>query len=377
MTLCAQTHHRPFRKPRISFVAMLGLLKPNYPPFSAFLSNFIHDIVIQGTIYGILLALLWVPVYRKARGCAQALEMSDSIFFALLLGLTHAGVYATNVGFYTMCDRRGWLLRYKLPRSKAMAPSMELIKRTRRDQLIANLFTFPIFAYGAYFAFEYFGMKSMDAELPSKLEMGRVFARAHLVNDLGFYWVHRLGHHCLFYRFHKKHHEFRGVISEAAEHSSLAEKIFNNFLPTLGGVLFWPTHPLCVACWLGLRLHQAYENHSGYCFEGTLPEILGICHANAVAHHDWHHTVNMGNYGVTMWTDWVFGTMCPYQNKGGFEAYIDIHRSGRLDRLLDLEPIRRGELRSTEWSGSPFSSRADPNSSSTRRSWQKPCLKRT
>lgn len=47
-----------------------------------------------------------------------------------------------------------------------------------------------------------------------------------------------------------QHHEFAGTIGIAAEYANPVEQIFANMLPTLGGVIFFPTHPLCAGVWL-------------------------------------------------------------------------------------------------------------------------------
>ena len=49
--------------------------------------------------------------------------------------------------------------------------------------------------------------------------------------------------------------------------------------------------------WQAARLQQTYEAHSGYCFEGTVWDYLGLSHASDAAHHDYHHSVNRGNFG--------------------------------------------------------------------------------
>jgi sterol desaturase/sphingolipid hydroxylase (fatty acid hydroxylase superfamily) len=49
-----------------------------------------------------------------------------------------------------------------------------------------------------------------------------------------------------------------------------------------------------------LRLQQTYEAHSGYCFAGTFLDRIGLAHSTDAAHHDYHHSVNRGNFG-TIW----------------------------------------------------------------------------
>lgn len=146
-----------------------------------------------------------------------------------------------------------------------------------------------------------------------------------MFNDFGFYFTHRLLHHSSVYKlWHKKHHEFKGTIGFAAEYAHPIEVVLSNQLPTLGGIFLVGTHPLCVFVWLAFRLQQTYEAHSGYCFRNTLLNDfpLYVLHAEAAAHHDHHHTVNLGNFGG--FTDYIFGTMDHWQSVGGEEGYIEL-----------------------------------------------------
>ena len=49
--------------------------------------------------------------------------------------------------------------------------------------------------------------------------------------------------------------------------------------------------------WIVLRLTQTYEAHSGYDFSHTWLGFLGVT-SNESAHHDHHHTTNLGNFGA-------------------------------------------------------------------------------
>ncbi len=71
-----------------------------------------------------------------------------------------------------------------------------------------------------------------------------------------------------------------------------------------------------------LRLQQTYETHSGYCFKGTFLDKIGLAHANQGAHHDYHHTVNFGNFG-TEWMDWICGTQDGFVAGGMHDGYIE------------------------------------------------------
>ena len=66
-------------------------------------------------------------------------------------------------------------------------------------------------------------------------------------------------------------------------------------------------HPLFLFVWLLYRLEETYEGHSGYAFYNTFLHKIGLTHADAALFHDFHHSRNIGNYGMKE-ADVLFGT---------------------------------------------------------------------
>jgi sterol desaturase/sphingolipid hydroxylase (fatty acid hydroxylase superfamily) len=74
--------------------------------------------------------------------------------------------------------------------------------------------------------FEYFGTPAAAAPLPSLLSLFWQFFVCAFINDIGFYWSHRLFHTPFFYqRYHKKHHQYTGTIGFAAEYAHPMEQV--------------------------------------------------------------------------------------------------------------------------------------------------------
>jgi sterol desaturase/sphingolipid hydroxylase (fatty acid hydroxylase superfamily) len=69
--------------------------------------------------------------------------------------------------------------------------------------------------------------------------------------------------------FHKKHHEFVGTISIAAENAHPVENLIANFAPSLLFELTSGPHPFQFYTRLAWILSMTYETHSGFCFYGT------------------------------------------------------------------------------------------------------------
>lgn len=209
--------------------------------------------------------------------------------------------------------------------------------------------TFTLLPLGAYFILYPLmvrgGMPPPGAELPrwgdapwaAAADAWRVFFVAFLLNDWGFYLTHRALHHpALYRRFHKQHHRFTGTVSFAAEYAHPVEVLLSNHMPTLAGCVLMGAHPLVLFVWLVARLEKTYETHSGYSFDGTVMQKLGLANGRGAIWHDFHHSHNQGNFG-NMYIDWLCGTMGPWSENGGWEAYA---RKGGDGRLSYLRPHR-------------------------------------
>jgi sterol desaturase/sphingolipid hydroxylase (fatty acid hydroxylase superfamily) len=55
---------------------------------------------------------------------------------------------------------------------------------------------------------------------------------------------------------------------------------------------------------------------------------LWLNHCDEAIHHDYHHTVNTGNFG-SEWMDWLFGTEDGFMAAGGVEGYLAKRKGGQ------------------------------------------------
>jgi sterol desaturase/sphingolipid hydroxylase (fatty acid hydroxylase superfamily) len=297
--------------------------RPQYPTIFYVIKSMMRDIVWQAGIQGAVIAMLIYPLYQKSRDLAKSYELSDAMYFSIITSLSHTFMYCFVNAFFMSYDYFGLYQKYKLTRKPFMKPKAKLLRKMFTEALISQLITGPPLAYFLYPLFVKFGMYNFDAPLPSFKECAITFMIGHVFNDFGFYLTHRLMHSKPLYKtFHKQHHEFTGTIGFAAEYAGPVEVVVSNQIPTLGGVLFFGCHPLCVWIWLCLRLQQTYEAHSGYCFEGHWTDYVGLSHPESAAFHDHHHTSNQGNFG-SLYTDYIFGTMDHWMSLGGQEGYVN------------------------------------------------------
>jgi methylsterol monooxygenase len=156
-------------------------------------------------------------------------------------------------------------------------------------------------------------MPPQDAPLPDWLTSFKHFMMATLTNEIGFYTAHRIFHEVPgLYRFHKQHHRYIGTIAIAAEFATPPEELIANFLPSFGYCLYAGVPNPILLVWMLQRLFETYESHSGYCFKGSILSRVGLLNAHRAEFHDFHHTVNKGNYGTHLFLDHLLQTMTPF-----------------------------------------------------------------
>ena len=295
------------------------------------------ELVYRTACVGTLLVFALSPIYfmyidllKAVVKTALADVMGHAVYdeqrfvFSLILPLVHTIFYVLFNSIFFTFDLLKLCQQYKLNRKKHQIPTRALLLRTLVEAFISQIILTPVLAYYVQPVFVHYGMLDLASPLPAPKAIATALVIAHLFNDFAFYFTHRILHHKAIYQYvHKQHHEYSGTVSISSEYAHGIEALFSNILPTLGGVMLFPTHPLVVLVWLLMRMWQTYEVHSGFCFRGSLWDKLGLSHARGTAHHDFHHTVNVGNFGEGEYLDYVFGSMRPYMELGLMDGYIN------------------------------------------------------
>eukprot|EP00298_Acanthocystis_sp_HF-20_P030332 c9459_g1_i1.p1 GENE.c9459_g1_i1~~c9459_g1_i1.p1 ORF type:complete len:247 (-),score=86.76 c9459_g1_i1:73-792(-) len=123
--------------------------------------------------------------------------------------------------------------------------------------------------------------------------MGFVF-----VEEIGFYYTHRLSHHPLFYAaVHKRHHEWKSPVAITAIYAHPLEQIFTNLTPIVAGGFIFKSHIILVTIFLVIAVLNTLIAHCGYNF----PYL-------DAKKHDLHHSKTDVNYGFLGLCDWMHKT---------------------------------------------------------------------
>ena len=230
----------------------------------------------------------------------------DAMFWLFPVGTTLVGtvafaVFAAPLTWIAWRDppslRKYRIQERRMPASKIVVPSLVAWAGNLALALVAVVLAWPLLRHTGIHA----------GPLPPWWVMaGQLVAFVYL-DDLGFYWMHRLLHvGWLYKKIHAVHHRQWAPWACGGNYMHPVE-----FLLIVTLALVWPVaigaHVATVWAWIVLRQWEAAEGHSGYSFPWN-PSYLFPGYGGT-EYHDFHHAKFVGNYaGFLGYLDRWFGT---------------------------------------------------------------------
>lgn len=194
----------------------------------------------------------------------------------------------------------GALTQYKIQSSKNVPLSPADLYKLLKQDFINIFIVSPFFSLVASRLLIWRGMTTAPEDMPTFQRFLLDITLILLMQDVLFYYLHRLFHYPPLYRaYHKRHHEFTSPVAIAAVYAHPVEHVCVNLLS-----VWLPTFILGVHCaeywlWFAIVIIGTFINHSGY----HLPFI-----PISPEHHDFHHLVFTENFGTFRYLDWLHGT---------------------------------------------------------------------
>lgn len=165
----------------------------------------------------------------------------------------------------------------------------------------------------AYPLLKFVGFSS-NIDFPTPKEFFIQMLVFNVIEDTGFYWVHRWLHTPWAYaKIHKVHHEYTAPISLTGEIAHPAEFFFNFLVPLMAGpfliALISGLHIATFWAWICFREMRSTDAHSGYNLPFHPLRLLGFIYGGPKM-HDFHHQIHgrQANFGGYKFWDWLMGT---------------------------------------------------------------------
>lgn len=224
-------------------------------------------------------------------------------------------VYWVFGGIYTLLDvtnKPAIICRYKIqPGTNEPVDNKRLMKVigwVLFNQIVVGL-PMALLSYNLY---KYRGFPDVH-ELPTFHWVLFELAIHIIVEEIGFYYSHRILHSRALYKYiHKKHHEWTAPIAVTAIYCHPIEHIFSNLLPPFLGVLVMGSHIATSWLWFSLAILSTLNAHSGY----HLPFFP------SPEAHDFHHLKFNQCYGVLGVLDRIHGTDTLFRSTRAYARHL-------------------------------------------------------
>ncbi|XP_066572573.1 fatty acid hydroxylase domain-containing protein 2 [Amia ocellicauda] len=142
-----------------------------------------------------------------------------------------------------------------------------------------------------------------------------------LLEEILFYYSHRLFHHPALYKHvHKIHHEWTAPIGVVSLYAHPVEHVLSNMLPVLCGPILMGSHVATTMLWFTMALLVTTISHCGY----HLPFLP------SPEFHDFHHLRFNQCYGVLGVLDRLHGTDVAFKQSRAYDRHL---------LLLSLTPL--------------------------------------
>ncbi|XP_048752717.1 fatty acid hydroxylase domain-containing protein 2-like isoform X2 [Ostrea edulis] len=216
--------------------------------------------------------------------------------------------------------RPRWVLKHKIQKGKNL-----MIEKGRLRGLLNNILlnSTVVLLPGAVVL--YFLLKWRDSDLsftpPAIPTFFLHLSGFVVIEEIGFYYSHRLMHSSFLYkRVHKKHHEWTAPIGLTAVYSHPIEMLVTNLIPFLCGPVVFGSCLVTALWWFAIAFTVTIIHHSGY----HLPLLP------SPEFHDFHHLKFTGNYGVLGVLDRLHGTDKVFRESSRFRKHRFVFSSRTL-----------------------------------------------
>ncbi|XP_023840548.1 fatty acid hydroxylase domain-containing protein 2 isoform X1 [Salvelinus sp. IW2-2015] len=258
----------------------------------------------------------WTKVHQRWEGHETAL------FYAGAMCVPFAAFWGSNL-LLMLVDYTGmpnFITRYRIQVDKNNPVDPVKLRHAVKTVVLNQLFiSVPMVV--VCWAVMFSRGNPCGPELPTFQRGLLEMAFCAVLEELMFYYSHRLFHHPALYKhFHKQHHEWTAPIGVVSLYAHPLEHVLSNMLPALIGPVILGSHLVTTTLWYALALVSTTISHCGY----HLPFLP------SPEFHDYHHLKFNQNFGVLGVLDRLHGTDANFRKTKAYERHT---------LLLSLTPL--------------------------------------
>lgn len=273
---------------------------------------------------------LWDSVYDLFGRNDLAVGVFGTILF------TNAVIWGANA-ILLILDTTGkpsFLLKYKIQEDKNVPVDREKLKRCIKVVLFNGFVVSFFVTLLGFYVMKWRGCP-MSGEMPTFQWVILELTVYSLVEEVGFYYSHRLMHHKSLYKyFHKMHHEWTAPIGIVCIYAHPVEHCISNLLPIIAGPVIMGSHLATAWMWFFLALVSTTISHCGYHFP-FLPSPEA---------HDYHHLKFTNCFGVLGVLDRLHGTDDNFRASKAYQRHImSLSLTPLSQQYPDVTPETKGK----------------------------------
>lgn len=238
----------------------------------------------------------------------------ESVLFIYGTTLLTMGLYWGVGSIYILMDYFNWpkwIRKYKVqPGTNEPVDTKRLVSAIGYVLFNQTIVGIPFAAFGYWMMYK--PTRSLRV-LPTFSSVLLELAVFIVVEEIVFYYSHRLLHHRRLYKhIHKKHHEWTAPIAVTAIYCHPLEHLLSNILPPALGTIIMSSHISTSWLWYSMAILRTLNDHSGY----HLPFFP------SPEAHDFHHLKFTECFGFLGILDYLHGTDRMFRSSPAFKRHF-------------------------------------------------------
>ncbi|KAG5684963.1 hypothetical protein PVAND_014168 [Polypedilum vanderplanki] len=203
---------------------------------------------------------LWnqIVLYLGQDELTYVVCLPNLIFLALSLGL--GWVY----NILDVLDAPKCLTKYRLNELTNNNKKIDLFKVSMN--VLQNNLLNPIMTISTFYLCKKFISYEFKLEAPSFFILIRDLSFYIIVQDIFTFYIHRLLHNPIFYKYHKKHHQMKPTRALNAIRFDFFDYFFANYIPFIIGMIIHHPHVATGILWSIITSFTSTTIHCGYGF---------------------------------------------------------------------------------------------------------------